>query len=121
MDLKQQKPTMTTVSEEKDVYLDNSDKIITNSISDTEHIHSPDLSKNLNSLKSGNVCESNPGTPVFDISPFSKLPSSNSFSKDIGSMLNFENLPNSIGKYEQMSGLIKKVREAVSKLQEYDV
>lgn len=106
-DLKQQKLDLLAILKNNDP--DSSVK---------QNINSPDTSKNLNAAKSGNVLGSNLGTPVFDISSFSKLPNSNSFSKDICDLMNFENLPNSIGKYEQMSGLIKKVREAVSKLQE---
>ncbi|XP_051168576.1 zinc finger CCHC domain-containing protein 8 homolog [Leptopilina boulardi] len=51
------------------------------------------------------------GTPILQsLSPFSRLPSSEKFSKNICDVINFENLPDSTGKYEQMTGLIQKVR-----------
>lgn len=57
------------------------------------------------------------GTPILkSASPFERLPSSEKFSKDICDVINFENLPDSTGKYEQMSGLIKKVRSAVARI-----
>uniref|UniRef100_A0A1B6D012 CCHC-type domain-containing protein n=1 Tax=Clastoptera arizonana TaxID=38151 RepID=A0A1B6D012_9HEMI len=58
------------------------------------------------------------GTPVLkSVSPYSCLPSANSFSSNICDVINFENLPDSTGKYEKMSGVIRKVRTKVSKMQ----
>ena len=57
------------------------------------------------------------GTPVLQsTSAYSKLPSSEKFSKDICDVINFENLPNSTGKYKQMSGVLHKVRNTLAKL-----
>ncbi|XP_072744365.1 zinc finger CCHC domain-containing protein 8 homolog isoform X2 [Anoplolepis gracilipes] len=57
------------------------------------------------------------GTPVLpSTSPYNKLPSSEKFSKNICDVINFENLPDSTGKYEQMSGVIQKVRRTMAKL-----
>lgn len=57
------------------------------------------------------------GTPILkSVSPFARLPSSDKFSVNICDVINFENLPDSTGKYKQMSGIIKKVR---STLREY--
>ncbi|XP_033215929.1 zinc finger CCHC domain-containing protein 8 homolog isoform X2 [Belonocnema kinseyi] len=51
------------------------------------------------------------GTPILkSTSPYSRLPSSEKFSKNICDVINFENLPDATGKYEQMSGIIQKVR-----------
>lgn len=59
------------------------------------------------------------GTPVLQsTSPFNKLPSSEKFSKNICDVINFENLPDSTGKYKKMSGIIQKVRDAVTKFQQ---
>ncbi|XP_046737598.1 zinc finger CCHC domain-containing protein 8 homolog isoform X2 [Diprion similis] len=59
------------------------------------------------------------GTPVLQsTSPYNRLPSSEKFSKDICDVLNFENLPDSTGKYEKMSEIIQKVRGTVSRLQQ---
>lgn len=55
------------------------------------------------------------GTPILQsLSPYSRLPSSEKFSKNICDVINFENLPDATGKYEQMSGLIQKVRSKMA-------
>lgn len=57
------------------------------------------------------------GTPILpSTSPYSKLPTSEKFSKDICDVINFENLPDSTGKYEQMSGVLQKVRSTMARL-----
>lgn len=67
----------------------------------------------------GHVKTSEYGTPVMNIaSPFTKLPSDEKFSKDICDVINFENLPNSTGKYKQISKLLKKVKSEVDRIQE---
>ncbi|GLG98420.1 hypothetical protein R5R35_013835 [Gryllus longicercus] len=61
------------------------------------------------------------GTPILkSASPFSRLPEPEKFSKNICDVINFENLPDSTGKYEQMSGIIKKVRTVVARMHEQD-
>ena len=58
------------------------------------------------------------GTPILhSCSPFKRLPTSEKFSKDICDVINFENLPDSTGKYDQMSELLHKVRRAVTEIQ----
>ncbi|XP_067010968.1 zinc finger CCHC domain-containing protein 8 homolog [Anabrus simplex] len=58
------------------------------------------------------------GTPLLkSTSPYSNLPEPIKFSKDICDVINFENLPDATGKYEQMTGLIKKVRTVVQRIQ----
>lgn len=58
------------------------------------------------------------GTPILkSASPFRRLPSSEKFSKDICDVINFENLPDATGKYDQMSELLQKVRSAVAEFQ----
>lgn len=57
------------------------------------------------------------GTPLlYSASPFKILPSAEKFSKDICDVINFENLPDATGKYDQMSELIQKVRRRVSEM-----
>lgn len=57
------------------------------------------------------------GTPVLQsTSPYSKLPASEKFSKNICDLMHFENLPDSTGKYEQMTGVLQKVRTTLAKL-----
>jgi zinc finger CCHC domain-containing protein 8 len=61
------------------------------------------------------------GTPVLQgSSPYSCLPNPEKFSHDICDVINFENLPDSTGKYEKMSDLIRKVRTVVSRIQQED-
>lgn len=61
------------------------------------------------------------GTPILpSTSPYSKLPSSEKFSKDICDVINFENLPDSTGKYEQMTGVLQKVRSTMARLHQQE-
>jgi zinc finger CCHC domain-containing protein 8 len=61
------------------------------------------------------------GTPILQsASPYSRLPSPKKFSHDICNVINFENLPDSTGKYERMSDLIRKVRTVVTRIQQED-
>uniref|UniRef100_A0A1B6EWG9 PSP proline-rich domain-containing protein n=2 Tax=Cuerna arida TaxID=1464854 RepID=A0A1B6EWG9_9HEMI len=57
------------------------------------------------------------GTPILkSVSPYARLPSADKFSVNICDVINFENLPDSTGKYEKMSGIIRKVRTKLSKI-----
>lgn len=59
------------------------------------------------------------GTPILQSSsPYNKLPSSEKFSKNICDVINFENLPDSTGKYEQITEVLQKVRTTLAKLHE---
>ncbi|KAH8301432.1 hypothetical protein KR059_003189 [Drosophila kikkawai] len=60
------------------------------------------------------------GTPVLKFSEFDKLPEGNNFKVGVSDVINFENLPDSTGKYEQMKDLLKNVREKMVKLQSED-
>ncbi|XP_017778317.1 PREDICTED: zinc finger CCHC domain-containing protein 8 homolog [Nicrophorus vespilloides] len=54
------------------------------------------------------------GTPILkSASAFSRLPCSENFSKEMSPVINFENLPNSTGKYEQMTGVLNKIRKTL--------
>ncbi|XP_012277891.1 zinc finger CCHC domain-containing protein 8 homolog [Orussus abietinus] len=67
----------------------------------------------------GSVKSVDLGTPILQsLSPYSRLPPSEKFSKNICDVINFENLPDATGKYEQMSGIIQKVRVTLAKLQQ---
>ncbi|KAK2576331.1 hypothetical protein KPH14_005692 [Odynerus spinipes] len=80
----------------------------------TEDVENTSLNTSQGSIKSVDF-----GTPVLQsMSPYSKLPSSDKFSKDICDVINFENLPDSTGKYEQMTGVLQKVRNTLAKLQD---
>ena len=57
------------------------------------------------------------GTPILkSCSPYKFLPSAEKFSKDICDVINFENLPDSTGKYDQMVTVLDKVRETLKKI-----
>ncbi|KAJ8722483.1 hypothetical protein PYW07_003663 [Mythimna separata] len=69
--------------------------------------------------KPGHVKGTLYGTPVMNIaSPYLKLPTDDKFAKDICDVINFENLPNSTGKYKKISALLKKVKGEVDRIQE---
>lgn len=57
------------------------------------------------------------GTPILPaFSPFSTLPSGESFSKGVCDVIAFENLPDSTGKYDQMRSLLSQVRKKFAEL-----
>jgi zinc finger CCHC domain-containing protein 8 len=59
------------------------------------------------------------GTPILQhASPYTCLPNPEKFSHDICDVINFENLPDSTGKYKKMSKLIHKVRTVVTRIQQ---
>ncbi|XP_018793708.1 PREDICTED: zinc finger CCHC domain-containing protein 8 homolog [Bactrocera latifrons] len=66
------------------------------------------------------IKESHMGTPVLHFSPYEKLPAGDNFKVGVSDVINFENLPDSTGKYEQMKEVIKKVRNIVTKLHNDD-
>lgn len=69
--------------------------------------------------KAGHVKTTLYGTPVMNIaSPYVKLPSDDKFAKDICDVINFENLPNSTGKYKQISHMLKRVKSEVDRIQD---
>lgn len=61
------------------------------------------------------------GTPVLDsVSPFSLLPDNNAWSVGVSDIIDFENLPDSTGKYLQMKSVIGKIRQFVKQQQDDD-
>lgn len=69
--------------------------------------------------KAGHVKTTLYGTPVMNIaSSYVKLPSDENFAKDICDVINFENLPNSTGKYKQISNILKRVKSEVDRIHE---
>ncbi|XP_032591558.1 zinc finger CCHC domain-containing protein 8 homolog isoform X2 [Drosophila grimshawi] len=60
------------------------------------------------------------GTPVLKFSIYDKLPVGDNFKVGVSDVINFENLPDSTGKYEQMKGVLKNVRQRMEKLQNDD-
>lgn len=87
---------------------------------DTDKVETCSSNDSLNmSINERNVIKASCfGTPVLkSASPYSKLPKPDNFSLDVSPVINFENLPNSTGKYEQMTGVLQKVRTALKDLQ----
>lgn len=67
--------------------------------------------------KTGGVKTTLYGTPVMNIaSSYEKLPSDDKFAKDICDVINFENLPDSTGKYKKISTLLKKVKTELDRI-----
>nr|CAI5831335.1 unnamed protein product [Callosobruchus analis] len=58
------------------------------------------------------------GTPILkSTSPFARLPNPDNFMVGVSPVINFENLPDSTGKYEQMTDVLQKVRQTMKNLQ----
>ncbi|KAF7282609.1 hypothetical protein GWI33_002328 [Rhynchophorus ferrugineus] len=58
------------------------------------------------------IKDSTYGTPILkSSSPYNKLPRLENFTKGVSAVIDFENLPNSTGKYEQMYKVLQKVRD----------
>uniref|UniRef100_A0A2A4J6M4 PSP proline-rich domain-containing protein n=1 Tax=Heliothis virescens TaxID=7102 RepID=A0A2A4J6M4_HELVI len=77
------------------------------------------MSESSTESKPGHVKGTLFGTPVMNIaSSYLKLPTDEKFAKDICDVINFENLPNSTGKYKKISALLKKVKNEVDRIQE---
>ncbi|KRG04518.1 zinc finger CCHC domain-containing protein 8 homolog isoform X1 [Drosophila mojavensis] len=57
------------------------------------------------------------GTPILKFSVYDKLPVGDNFKVGVSDVINFENLPDSTGKYEQMKGVLKNVRRKMEELQ----
>ncbi|KAJ8918642.1 hypothetical protein NQ315_013148 [Exocentrus adspersus] len=74
---------------------------------------SPPLNNSVNCVKNSSF-----GTPILKSnSAYSQLPNPDNFMKDVSPVINFENLPNSTGKYEQMTGVLQKVRSTLKGMQ----
>lgn len=59
------------------------------------------------------------GTPILkSSSPYAQLPNMDNFTKNVSPVINFENLPNTTGKYEQLkTEVLQKVRNKMKHLQ----
>ncbi|KAI5720490.1 hypothetical protein M8J77_007427 [Diaphorina citri] len=77
----------------------------------------PTLSKTASTPNLGSIKTIDLGTPIIDHAvSFDRLPSQEAFSKNICDVLNFDNLPDSTGKYKILSKVVKKVRNFMTKL-----
>lgn len=93
---------------------------------DEDHLIPVDLDNSLheavsdpeNSFINNSIKTSSFGTPILKSkSPYSKVPNMDNFTKDVSPVINFENLPNTTGKYEQMTEVLQKVRDKMKNLQ----
>lgn len=101
----------TEIQDESIKLISIDDSVLENSID--EGISDSDKSFVNNSIKNSTF-----GTPILKSkSPYSRLPNMDNFTKDVSPVINFENLPNSTGKYEQMTGVLQKVRNQMKNLQ----
>lgn len=81
--------------------------------------HSEPIKTSQSTSKTGIVKSTSLGTPILNVvSPYLKLPSDDKFAKDMCDVINFENLPNSTGKYKKICNLLKKVKSEVDRIQE---
>lgn len=78
--------------------------------------NSSDSTETTSDIKSTIIKESYMGTPVLKFSPYDNLPNGENFKVGVSDVINFENLPDSTGKYEQMKVILKEVRNRIQKL-----
>lgn len=108
LEIEKEKETDTEVSQQSEKSDLESDKLVVT----PQRSHSLDKSM-------GHVKSTSYGTPVINVaSPYLTLPSGDKFAKDICDVINFENLPDSTGKYAKLSTLLKRVKNEVDKIQE---
>lgn len=108
---------------EQDELDEQNEKDATNDDIKMEDVEQPDsvleTSITMENKTPGQVKGTEYGTPVMNVaSPYMKLPTDVKFSKDISDIINFENLPNSIGTFKRMKTLLKKVKSEVDRIQE---
>lgn len=97
--------------------VDTSSPATNDTLPETPTIGSPAVRKSFLHASKETVC----GTPVIQgVSPFSNLPNSEKWREGVTDVLDFENLPESIGKYEKMRSVLEKVRVKVKKIQYED-
>jgi zinc finger CCHC domain-containing protein 8 len=114
--LNRQKQKLLAEICESSVFLDTSDINSTANADDDKEDCEKNETPSVPAALISKVLKTDYGTPILEsCSPFSKLPNSEQWSKGVSDVINFENLPDSTGKYERMKSLIVKVREHVTK------
>lgn len=95
-------------------------KTLTNNIPRSAPINIP-TARNSSSTSQSGTKEIVLGTPVLNsVSPFSLLPNNDAWAVGVSDIIDFENLPDSTGKYMQMKSVIGKIRQFVKQQQDYD-
>ncbi|KAF5301945.1 hypothetical protein FQR65_LT08680 [Abscondita terminalis] len=99
-----------TIEEISNIETSNAEELLNSSL---------DMDKTLDSSKMNVIKASSFGTPILkSASPYSHLPKFDNFTKNVSGVIHFENLPNSTGKYDQMVGVIAKVRTTLKTMQD---
>ncbi|CAH1645895.1 unnamed protein product [Spodoptera littoralis] len=117
-----QEPSSDKITEENRLEAISEPSTSTVTESNDEEVNKKDSTSEVPSTpesKPGQVKETQYGTPVMNIaSSYLKLPTDEKFAKDICDVINFENLPNSTGKYKKISALLRKVKNEVDRIQD---
>uniref|UniRef100_A0A1A9X4Y3 CCHC-type domain-containing protein n=1 Tax=Glossina brevipalpis TaxID=37001 RepID=A0A1A9X4Y3_9MUSC len=74
------------------------------------------LSEQVKDIIETHIKQSFIGTELIKFSPYDSLPTAENFKVGVSDVINFENLPDSTGKYTQIREILKKVRDTVHKL-----
>lgn len=113
-------PQETSLNETNPDLQTTTDTSINNIEIAKDEVHTPSPSDRNESTASplkNCVKTTNFGTPILkSASPYNHLPNPINFSKNVCEVINFENLPNSTGKYKQMVGILEKVRNTLRNL-----
>lgn len=99
---------------------ENDDNSMTADLQITNEDNSKDSCKSSEITNPDDIEKSYMGTPIIKFSPYDNLPNGENFKVGVSDVINFENLPDSTGKYENMKELIKKVRTVIHKLHSDD-
>lgn len=128
---RQKRALLQALAESGDTSLNDSllndmlDKTIDNnsppdsSIANKTPMAQPRLSNVNDSTPLGTTISVVTGTPLLKTSsPYGKLPDGSNWSVGVSDVIDFENLPDATGTYDKLSGLIRKVRTVVSRINE---
>ncbi|XP_032291885.1 zinc finger CCHC domain-containing protein 8 homolog isoform X1 [Drosophila virilis] len=122
-------PTLEDLKAQQDQLLEQLESNTSFNTSEVELPHVPQTEEKETAAPATPVESSQPnifkapsiaGTPILKFSVYDKLPVGDNFKVGVSDVINFENLPDSTGKYEQMKDLLKNVRQKMEKLQNED-
>ena len=115
---RKQHELLKQLENENDVVIDELIENVSSPVAVGEPVEdSEDKPKGESPIPTGIAVESHYGTPLLkQVSPFDRTPDSDKWAVGVTDVIDFENLPNSIGKYKKMRGLISKVRTVVQRI-----
>lgn len=77
----------------------------------------PSASPSVSGTPAGRSRESVSGTPLIkQVSPYTKLPIGDKWSAGVTDVIDFENLPDATGTYQKLTGVIKRVRTVIKRI-----